>query len=249
MNRLWQDLRYGARILLKQSGFTLIAALALGVGVATAVFGVVNAVALRPSPGVAHPSRTVVNRFSEVTIRRFTRAVNLEQTSETSANASVGDLDGDGDLDLVLAKGRHWPLHDRVLLNNGKGEFTVARNLGETPDRTYSAVLADLDGDGDLDVLVSNDSPDRKLVYLNDGKANFRVSGEWGEPKWNTRNAAAADLNGDRKPDLIAANRQSASYVCLNDGRGNSTAATASSSPQSPPPPLRPPISTGRNRR
>ncbi len=41
-------------------------------------------------------------------------------------------MDGDGDLDLALAKGRHWPLHDRVLLNNGKGEFTVARNLGET---------------------------------------------------------------------------------------------------------------------
>jgi hypothetical protein len=55
--------------------------------------------------------------------RRFARAVKLEQTSETSANGSLGDLDGDGDLDIVLAKGRHWPLHDRVLLNNGKGEL------------------------------------------------------------------------------------------------------------------------------
>src|SRR5262245_23949394 len=166
-------------------------------------------------------SGSLVTAQIPVVTRHFTRAVNVEQTSETSANASLGDLDGDGDLDLVLAKGRHWPLHDRVLLNNGKGEFTVSRNLGETPDRTYSAVLADLDGDGDLDVVVSNDQPDRKLVYLNDGKANFRISGEWGVPKWPTRNAAAADLNGDGKPDVIAANRGSASYVCLNDGRGN----------------------------
>ena len=134
------------------------------------------------------------------TTRQFAHAVKLEQTSETSANASLGDLDGDGDLDVVLAKGRHWPLHDRVLLNNGRGEFTVVRNLGETPDRTYSAVLADLDGDGDLDILVSNDEPDKKLVYFNDGKANFRVSGTWGDPKWTTRNAAVADLNGDHKP-------------------------------------------------
>ena len=157
------------------------------------------------------------------TLPTYDRVLQLESTSETSANVSIGDVNGDGRLDIVLAKGRHWPLVDRVLVGDGAGHFSSGYDLGSASDRSYSGRLADLDRDGDLDVVISNDTPDPKLVYLNDGTGHFRVGSTFGRPTWETRNATVADIDGDRLPDIVVANRSDtsgANYVCLNRGGG-----------------------------
>jgi hypothetical protein len=159
-------------------------------------------------------------------LRSFDRVLLLEETAETSAGVSVGDINGDGLPDIVLGKGRHWPLFSRVLLNDGQGGF-IATNLGTEPQRTYSAALADVDGDGHPDIVVSSDDPDRKLVFRNDGNGHFTEFGTFGDPRWSTRYVTLADLNGDGYPDIVAANREDdpkapvPSFVCLNDRTGH----------------------------
>ena len=84
----------------------------------------------------------------------FDRVLLLEATSEDSANVDIGDVNADGHLDIVLAKGRHGNQVDRVLIGDGRGRFPSAYDLGPASDKTYSGNLVDLDGDGDLDVVI-----------------------------------------------------------------------------------------------
>ena len=176
-----------------------------------------------PPPRISiHPTPETVLTHGVPGFPIYERSKLLETTSETSANVSFGDVDGNGTLDIVLAKGRHWPLVDRVLLGDGHGEIRTSYDLGTASDRSYSARLVDVNGDGSLDVVVSNDTPDPKLVYLNDGKGHFRVGSTFGRAEWETRNASVADVNGDGRPDIIVANRgdKGSNYICLNRGEG-----------------------------
>jgi hypothetical protein len=151
--------------------------------------------------------------------RRFDRQMALEDSAATSANVSVGDVNRDGHQDVVLVKGRHWPLADLVLLGNGDGTFNLPYPVGATPDRSYSGVLIDMDRDGDLDIVVSNDEPDPKVVHLNDGYGRFDVGSTFGEANWSTRHVDIAYLDADSHPDVVLANRygQNAgpSYICF----------------------------------
>jgi reactive intermediate/imine deaminase len=207
---------------------SLVAAAARSVRWFPAAGLLVLAAGFAPPPAAHHSAPPALPRYD--------RQLLLEPTGETSANISFGDLNGDGHLDIVLAKGRHWPLVDRVLLGDGKGGIREAYDLGTASDKTYSGHLVDLDGDKDLDVVISNDTPDAKRVYLNDGRGRFTPGSTYGVATWPTRNATVADMNADGRPDIIVANRNGrnpgSNYICLNRGGGRFDSTCVAFSPE-----------------
>ena len=115
MGNLWQDLKYGARILAKNPGFTLVVVLtlALGIGANTAIFSVVDAVLLRPLP-FENPSRLIALHegiptlgypkmgFSAPDLAVFTREQKSFSAIGSFQNEHV-DISGDGEPERVTA--------------------------------------------------------------------------------------------------------------------------------------------------
>jgi hypothetical protein len=127
------------------------------------------------------------------------------------------DLDGDGDLDLLLPVGDNlehglgWPqpYHGCLWFENRGGWNFVPHRIASFGG-TYAAAPGDIDGDGDLDVvLVSmsndwNDPAHPSVVWLeNDGAQNFRTWTVDTEPV-TLITAACGDLNGDGRADIVA---------------------------------------------
>ena len=154
----------------------------------------------------------------------------------THWRAVAGDLDGDGDLDILEGSGESlWNLRagEVLLLNNGKGVFTdaTAGRLPQTGSNATALALGDLDGDGDLD-LVAGTSNDKTFppglkgirIYLNDGKAKFTdVTGKRvpTNRQVDIYYLALGDVDGDGDLDVFAqALFMKDSFLLLNTGKG-----------------------------
>jgi len=114
---------------------------------------------------------------------------------------ATGDLDGDGDLDIVSANAIAGSIS--VLLNNGNGTFARARSL-PAGSRPADAQIADFNGDGKLDIVVANSAT--VSVFSNKG-AGLPLRQDFPVGFFGAYSLAIADFNGDGKPDVATAHR------------------------------------------
>lgn len=143
--------------------------------------------------------------------------------AEPSTDAALGDLNGDGSLDVFLAKG--WRLingqpqnntPNEVWFNDGLGNFTDSgQRLGNS--QSFYAALGDLNNDSFLDAVVGNREGGE--VWFNDGQGNF-TRGSQRLGRGMTGVIFIADLDGDGDLDLFLGG-DSSLRAWLNDGAGH----------------------------
>ncbi len=138
--------------------------------------------------------------------------------SYNSNNATFGDMDNDGDLDLLVTD-RHGQsrLYENITeQNSDQIAFTdITRKTGlENFYPSYSGVIADFDNNGWQDVFFTNIGPN--LLYLNvEGSFELAYLEQTRKPYYST-GAAVADMDNDGDLDLFVANKDTNSVLYIN---------------------------------
>ncbi len=134
-----------------------------------------------------------------------------------SGDLQLGDMDMDGDLDLVLAYSlQDTVISNQVYENNGYGVFTnvTASDLAADAIRTsHDIAWGDVDSDGDLDLAVANYSnpnlhqTESSQIYRNDGNGVFTdiSAGDLFNVTRNAKNVSWGDMDNDGDLDLVIA--------------------------------------------
>ncbi|MEW5799865.1 MAG: FG-GAP-like repeat-containing protein [Bacteroidota bacterium] len=144
-------------------------------------------------------------------------------TIDSPFRAALGDIDGDGDIDVVTANNLAKTIS--VLLNDGSGVLSAADTSyeGAAFAAAYN-VVADLDADGDLDVAVANIWSNSFSVMMNNGNATFADPVVYSFSDYFP-SIAVADFNADGYNDLVIAGYYSSqAVVYFNAGDGTFTA-------------------------
>ena len=134
----------------------------------------------------------------------FTSHTIDQSSSDYMYDIDPGDLDGDGDLDLVTARHYNHEIHWYEQIDDGGDVRFVEHLIEDDAQGAYSSRMADIDGDGHLDVVVTADEDDTLAWYRNSGTPRpFFTAHEISNTLQAPRAARVADADGDGDVDVF----------------------------------------------
>jgi hypothetical protein len=142
---------------------------------------------------------------------------------ETLRDVALGDIDGDGDLDIATANFSNQPAIS-FLINGGSGTFTVGPGTLAMGSGIDDVALGDVDSDGDLDLLAVSASPGQFYVRLNNGSGTFSGSA-FVTGANSAANLVLGDIDGDGDLDAVLSKTalNSSLSIYRNNGSGGFT--------------------------
>ena len=163
--------------------------------------------------------------------------------SDSAKDIALADVDGDGDLDALIANGDIFSAYDHVLgINDGQGNFSLrAAALGAGMGQAIA--VADLDGDDDPDIVIAHANsslPSDAVVWINQGGAQAGEPGAFiAGASLQTHQVTSlllgdVDSDGDRDVVVNAKNEDLAiggQQIWLNNGLGDFTAGAVIEGP------------------
>ncbi len=161
-------------------------------------------------------------------------ATHMPSLTMGSPHCSFGDVDDDGDLDLLFADGvtsRFGTGRCKLFINDGTGHFadeTVARTPNVTTTQPMDGNLVDLNGDRHLDIIIASRSGSTRILF-NDGTGNFTdATGAVWPGDGITYSFDFGDFDADGDLDILGVNSLSAREgIYVNNGAGTFTEMAA----------------------
>lgn len=192
-------------------------------------------------PDIVYESPSAVVYYQQNSNNTFpsTFTENMGSTSNNMSSGMLnmgnimgGDIDGDGDNDIVniyqngAARSIKWFRNDNNVFSNSQVLLNIPPDNGSASNDYFKLRLRDLDNNGKVDIIIHNSFTNSLTWYKNLGSSTFGTQQLISNTVLQNRDVLIADINSDTKLDIMAPDASNNVIKWFSNNNGNATSFT-----------------------